>query len=210
MGQSLIARPKEELLVELLENDTIKARAAAITAAARELVLPPPLPILEPACNATKVNLVHLGDIGSFVPFILPRPADEVHEVWVGGTVEPLGSVMRRDRRGKKRLMLKSAQEIVGGDGYESALVVGALRGAAVQVAPALAEAQHVSQSACVAAHTPDGLPIIGEVPNCGKLIYSLFLVARAVRNPLGEIITRLIIGACCTHSRRVRSDGSR
>ncbi len=219
VGQSLVVRPEEELLVGLLEGDTVVAQPVAITAAARELVLPPPLPIQEPACNATKVNLVHLGDIGSFVPFILPRPADEVNEVWVGGTAEPLGSVMRRDRSGNNQVMLKSAKEMAGGDGYESALIVGALRGAAVQVAPALAEAKHVSQSACVAAYTPDGLPVIGEVPRCGKLqasfrtqrheyVHCAFCLLGCLQTM--ESFARLIICACRVCSRRLRRNGSR
>ena len=171
LEQSLVARPQEELLVDIKEGGRVTPQAVAISAAARELVLPPPLPIRESACNATKVNLVHFGDAGSFVPFVLPRSADAVPEVWVGGAVERMGSVVQEDdRSGKPRMILKSARHLADGDGYENALVVGALRSVAVELAPVLAEAQHVSQSACVRSHTPDGLPIISAVPHCGKL----------------------------------------
>ena len=48
-----------------------------------------------------------------------------------------------------------------------SALVIGALRGAAVEVAPSLAEATHVKQAARIRSHTTDGMPVIGAVPRC-------------------------------------------
>lgn len=217
VGQSLIARPKEELLVGISEGDEVKPQPVAITSTARELVLPPPLPIREPIFNATKVNLVHLADVGSLIPTILPRPAaEQVHEVWVGSTVEPMGSVMRHSRSRKPAMTLKPARQLADGVCYESAVVVGALRAVAVQVAPALAEAEHVSQSACVWSHTPDGLPVIGAVPHCGKLQPATSRLSTFRYNYLCRILQNKIVHqvsftdhVCRVRSQCLRCDGS-
>jgi glycine/D-amino acid oxidase-like deaminating enzyme len=102
-----------------------------------------------------------------FVPFVLPRPVDTVREVWVGGASEPMGSVMKQDRNGVPRMTLDPPHVMTT---KCSAVVIGALRGAAVEVAPtALAEAEHVRQLACVRSHTPDGMPALGAVQRCGE-----------------------------------------
>jgi glycine/D-amino acid oxidase-like deaminating enzyme len=169
-GQSMIVRCQEEkeLLIDLGEDggDEPGPQAVAISGVARELVMPPPLPI-RTSMHATKVNEVYGGGRSMFVPFVLPRPVDTVREVWVGGASEPMGSVMKQDRNGVPRMTLDPPHVMTT---KCSAVVIGALRGAAVEVAPtALAEAEHVRQLACVRSHTPDGMPALGAVQRCGE-----------------------------------------